>query len=66
MACGATEAIAEQGRSRLIPGGSLVLETGDGRAGAVADLLTGLGYENVSIGEDLAGRERVVDGRTPG
>ena len=65
VACGATEAIAEQARSRLASGGSLVLETGDGKAGAVAELLTGLGYEEVSIGEDLAGRERVVDGRTP-
>ena len=37
----------------------------DGKAGAVAGLLTGLGYEEVSIGHDLAGRERVVDGRTP-
>jgi len=46
-------------------GGSLVLETGDGKAGEVAELLVGLGYEDVSIGQDLAGRERVVDGRTP-
>jgi release factor glutamine methyltransferase len=65
VACGATEAIAEQARSRLVPGGSLVLETADGMAGAVAGLLRGLGYEEVSIGDDLAGRERVVDGRTP-
>jgi release factor glutamine methyltransferase len=65
IARGATEAIAEQAGSRLAPGSSLVLETGDGKAGAVAELLTGLGYEEVSIGEDLAGRERVVDGRTP-
>jgi release factor glutamine methyltransferase len=64
VACGATEAIAGQARSRLIPGGSLVLETGDGKAGSVAQLLMGLGYEQVSIGNDLAGRERVVDGRT--
>jgi len=65
VACGATEAIAEQARSRLVPGGSLVLETGDDQARGVAELLSGLGYEEVSIGEDLAGRERVVDGRTP-
>jgi len=65
VACGATEAIAEQAQPRLAPGGSLVLETGDGKAGAVAELLAGLGYEEVSIGNDLAGRERVVDGRTP-
>ena len=65
VACGTTEAIAEQARSRLAPGGSLVLETGNNQAHNVAELLTGLGYEEVSIGEDLAGRERVVDGRTP-
>ena len=65
VACGATEAIAEQARSRLVPGGSLVLETADGKSGAVAGLLRGLGYEEVSIGHDLAGRERMVDGRTP-
>ena len=65
VACGTTEAIAEQAPSRLAPGGSLVLETGDGQACTVAGLLTDLGYEEVSIGTDLAGRERVVDGRTP-
>ena len=65
VACGTTEAIAEQARSRLAPGGSLVLETGDGQASGVAELLTGLGYHEVSIGQDLAGRERVVEGREP-
>jgi release factor glutamine methyltransferase len=65
VACGTTEAIAEQAQSRLAPGGSLVLETGDGKASEVAGLLRSLGYEDVSIGEDLAGRERVVDGRKP-
>jgi release factor glutamine methyltransferase len=66
VSSGATEAIAEEGRSRLTPGGALVLETGDGKAGPVADLLARLGYEEVSIGEDLTGRERIVDGRAPG
>jgi release factor glutamine methyltransferase len=65
VACGATEAIAMEARSRLAPGGPLVLETADRRAGTVAELLTALGYEDVSIGQDLAGRDRVVDGRTP-
>ncbi len=65
VACGATEAIAEGASARLAPGGSLVLETGDDKAGAVAELLAGLGYEQVSIGKDLTGRERVVDGRKP-
>jgi release factor glutamine methyltransferase len=65
MACGTTEAIAEQAQSWLVPGGSLVLETADGEAGTVAELLTRLGYEEVSIGKDLARRERIVDGRAP-
>jgi release factor glutamine methyltransferase len=62
---GATEAIAREALSRLVPGGSLAFEVADGKARGVADLLRGLGYEQVTIGEDLAGRERVVDGRAP-
>jgi len=65
VAHGVTEAIAEQALPRLAPGAPLVLETADGEARAVAALLTGLGYADVGIGEDLAGRERVVDGRAP-
>ncbi len=62
---GETDAIAEQALSSLVPGGSLALEVADGKAQVVADRLRGLGYEEVTIGEDLAGRERVVDGRAP-
>ncbi len=62
---GATEAIAEGALCRLTSGGSLALEAADGKAGAVADLLRRLGYEQVAIGKDLARRERVVDGRAP-
>ena len=62
---GATEAIAGEALSRLVPGGSLAFEVADGKARAVADLLRGLRYEEVTIGKDLAGRERVVDGRAP-
>jgi release factor glutamine methyltransferase len=62
---GATEAIAEQALSRLAAGGSLAFEVADGKAGEVAALLRRLGYGQVTIGEDLAGRERVVDGRAP-
>ena len=65
VACGTTEAIAEQAQSWLVPGGPLVLETGDGEAVTVADLLKSLGYEAVAVGQDLAGRERVVEGRKP-
>ena len=62
---GATEAIAEEALSRLVRGGSLAFEVADGKAHAVADLLSGLRYEEVTVRKDLAGRERVVDGRTP-
>jgi release factor glutamine methyltransferase len=65
VAEGATETIAEGARSRLVPGGSLVLETADGMTGEVAALLRGLGYEDVTTTKDLTGRERVVDGRAP-
>lgn len=65
LASGATEAIAEGARSVLRPGGRLVLEAADGKACSVGELLRRLGYDEVSIGTDLAGRERVVDGRTP-
>ena len=43
----------------------LVLEVGDGQARRVADELTALGYEDVTLTRDLAGTERVVDGRRP-
>ena len=65
IAHGVTEAIAEQALPRLAPGAPLVLEAADGEAHYVATLLTELGYRDVWIGEDLAGRERVVDGHAP-
>jgi release factor glutamine methyltransferase len=65
IAHGVTEAIAEQTLCRLAPGAPLVLEAADGDARDVAALLAALGYDDVRIGEDLAGRERVVDGRAP-
>ena len=65
VAHGVTEAIAEHALPRLAPGAPLVLETADNEARDLAALLSGLGYQDVRIGEDLAGRERVVDGRAP-
>jgi release factor glutamine methyltransferase len=41
----------------------LVLEVGDGQAPAVARSLESLGYADVTVSPDLAGRERVVEGR---
>jgi release factor glutamine methyltransferase len=60
---GVTEALARGAPSVLAPGGRLVLEVADGQAPAVARLLERLGYEDVTVSRDLAGVERVVDGR---
>jgi release factor glutamine methyltransferase len=60
---GAYEAIADGARRVLQPGGALVLEVGAGQSDRVAALLTELGYEGVLVTDDLAGRDRVVEGR---
>jgi release factor glutamine methyltransferase len=64
VASGVTERIADGAPAVLVPGGALVLEVADGRAPRVAADLQERGYERVTISEDLAGRQRVVDGRT--
>ena len=46
-------------------GGALVLESYDERARAVAGLLERAGFEQVAVTRDLAGRDRVVEGRLP-
>jgi release factor glutamine methyltransferase len=60
---GVGEAIAEAARSVLSPGGWLLLECGDGQAGSLAAELERLGYSDVVKTLDLAGRERIVEGR---
>jgi methylase of polypeptide subunit release factors len=40
-----------------------VLEVGDGQADAAADALRAAGYSGVTITPDLAGVDRVVEGR---
>ena len=60
---GATEAVARGALAVLRPGGALVLETAECAAAQVAALLTELGYTDVRVTTDLAGRERVVEGR---
>jgi release factor glutamine methyltransferase len=62
---GETEQIAQEAFAQLMPGGALALEVADGKAPAAASFLESLGYEDVTIGKDLAQRERVVDGRAP-
>jgi release factor glutamine methyltransferase len=62
---GQSDAIARRAREILRPGGWLVLESYDTRAQDVAAALRALGYEDVQIHRDLAGRERAVEGRQP-
>jgi release factor glutamine methyltransferase len=52
------ERIAHTAQTRF-----LVLEVGDGQAKEVADVLTAAGYGAVTITPDLAGLDRVVEGR---
>jgi release factor glutamine methyltransferase len=60
---GATEAIARAAAATLAAGRALVLEVADGTAEEVADLLDELGFHDVRATKDLAGRDRVVEGR---
>ena len=59
------EAVARAALDALRPGGALVFEVADTQAPSIRDLLRRLGYQDVVITDDLAGRERVVDGRRP-
>jgi release factor glutamine methyltransferase len=62
---GRHEKVAEAAREVLRPGAPLVLEVGDGQAPEVGAMLLRVGYEEVTTLPDLAGRERVVEGRRP-
>ena len=52
------ERIASAAAARFV-----AFEVGDGQAASVADMLRSLGYDAVSITRDLAGSERVVEGK---
>jgi release factor glutamine methyltransferase len=62
---GGQEAVARASLDALAPGAALVLEVGDGQAATVAGLLRRLGLAEVRVSNDLAGRERIVEGRRP-
>ena len=66
VAHGATEAVAQAATEALRPGGWLVLETAACSGERIRGLLDDLGYEDVAITPDLAGRDRVVEGRWTG
>jgi release factor glutamine methyltransferase len=59
---GQTEAVARSALDVLVPGGALVLEAHWERAREAAALLGELGYRDVRVTPDLAGRDRVVEG----
>ncbi len=66
VASGATESVARAATQALRPGGWLVLETAAGSGERIRSLLDDLGYERVTITPDLAGRDRVVEGKWTG
>jgi release factor glutamine methyltransferase len=61
VAHGATEAVARAATQALRPGGWVVLEIAENQAAKVASLLLELGYENLTISSDMAGRDRVIE-----
>jgi release factor glutamine methyltransferase len=60
-----TELIARAAREVLEPDGWLVVEIAATAGAEAVRLLGGLGYEAVTVGPDLAGRDRVLEGRWP-
>jgi release factor glutamine methyltransferase len=66
VARGVTEAVARAATGALRPGGWVVLETAAGSGERIKSLLDDLGYDRVTITPDLAGRDRVVEGKWTG
>jgi len=62
---GHTEALVRAATQALRPGGALAIETHEDGGSGVAALLDREGYVAVRTTKDLAGRDRVVEGRTP-
>jgi release factor glutamine methyltransferase len=62
VAHGATAAVARAATEALRPGGWIVLEIAENQAANVAHLLDELGYEELRISPDMAGRDRVIEG----
>jgi release factor glutamine methyltransferase len=62
LGTGVSEAIASAARTALGDRGGLVLETADGDAHRIAELLRELGFRDVRVTRDLGGRDRVVEG----
>lgn len=58
--------IADRARQHLAPGGWLLLEHGHDQGEAVSQILIGLGYQQVSNHQDMAGINRAVSGQWHG
>lgn len=54
--------IIPESYKRLAPGGMLALETGYLQGGAVSEIMTSCGFENVHVIKDNGGRDRTVTG----
>jgi release factor glutamine methyltransferase len=63
VAHGATEAVARAATDALRPGGWVVLEIAENQAQRVTGVVRELGYGEVRVSADLAGRDRVIEGR---
>ncbi|MCL5735155.1 MAG: HemK family protein methyltransferase [Actinobacteria bacterium] len=50
----------------LMPGGTAILEVGDGQAGSVAMLAAESGFAAFEIHKDLSGKDRIVEAARPG
>ena len=60
---GQSEGLAAAARGALAVGGALVVEANEGRAADLVAAFERLGYAEVAVTPDLAGRPRVVEGR---
>jgi release factor glutamine methyltransferase len=58
--------IVREAPAWLMAGGWVVLEIGSSQGSAVHSLLKEAGFDGVAIHPDLAGRDRIAVGRTPG
>jgi release factor glutamine methyltransferase len=58
-------AVAARAPSWLAPGGALLCELGADQGETAAGVLAGAGFRQVTVRPDLAGRERVIEGRRP-
>ena len=61
----AVPVVARAAMARLAPGGVLLVEIGWKQGPAVAALLAEAGFADVAVRRDLAGHDRVVEGRKP-